>query len=76
MTRANADEPTLDPTDWRAFRALAREMLDTTVADLQELPHRTGWRPLAASDKAAFRTAMPRDGKGLRAAYDDLDGDA
>jgi aromatic-L-amino-acid decarboxylase len=66
------DEQTLDPTDWTDYHALAREVVDATVADLEVLETRTGWRPLAESDKNAFRTPLPMDGKGLRVAYHDF----
>jgi glutamate/tyrosine decarboxylase-like PLP-dependent enzyme len=66
------EEQTLDPTDWNEFHALAREAIDATVADLQTLETRTGWRPLGEADKDAFRAALPVEGAGLRAAYDDF----
>ena len=59
------DEQTLDPSDWAEYHALAREIMDTTVADLKDLETRTGWRPLGESDKAAFRKPLPIDGEGL-----------
>lgn len=65
-------EPTLDPEDWTAFRELAHEIMDTTVDDLQDLPNRTGWRPIAGADTEPFLTPLPREGRGLRAAYDDF----
>src|SRR5580698_2393780 len=65
-------EPTLDPVDWESFRALAREMVDTTVDDLKGLSTRHAWRPLSDDDKAAFATPLPLDGRGLRAAYEDF----
>lgn len=72
MSRIDNREPTLDPEDWEEFRALAAEMMATTVADLRELQQKTGWRPLADKDKAPFKTPLPREGKGLRAAYGDF----
>ena len=63
---------TLDPADWNEFHELAREMIDATVADLKELETKTGWRPLGESDKDAFRTPLPLEGSGLRAAYQDF----
>ncbi|HEX9565574.1 MAG TPA: pyridoxal-dependent decarboxylase [Gemmatimonadaceae bacterium] len=67
-----AEDLTLDPDDWKAYRALAREMVDTTVDDLVDLPNRTGWRPISAKGKSAFRAPLPREGQGLRAAYEDF----
>jgi aromatic-L-amino-acid decarboxylase len=72
MPAPRNDEPTLDPSDWNEFHRLAREMLDSTVADLKALPAKTGWRPLGDGDKKPFRTPMPVEGSGLRAAYDDF----
>ena len=66
------DEQTLDPADWTDYHALAREVIDATVADLKVLETQTGWRPLGESDKEAFRRPLPIDGEGLRAAYQDF----
>jgi hypothetical protein len=66
------DEQTLDPADWTDYHALAREVIDATVADLKVLETQTGWRPLGESDKEAFRRPLPVDGEGLRAAYQDF----
>ena len=72
MQTMRNDEQTLDPTDWNDFHALAREANDATVADLRTLDTRTGWRPLDESGKNPFRTPLPIDGNGLRAAYRDF----
>ena len=72
MKHGDALEPTLDPADWDNFRALAREMMDTTVDDLEGLPTRHAWRPLSDKDKAPFATPLPQEGRGLRAAYQDF----
>ena len=72
MKHGDALEPTLDPADWDNFRALAREMMDTTVDDLKGLPTRHAWRPLSDEDKSPFATPLPREGRGLRAAYQDF----
>ena len=66
------DDVSLDPTDWDAFHELVREAAEATVEDLQALETRTGWRPLAEADKDAFRTPLPVEGAGLRAAYHDF----
>jgi aromatic-L-amino-acid decarboxylase len=66
------DERTLDPADWFDYHALARELIDTTVADLKNLENKTGWRPLGESDTEVFRTPLPLEGEGLRAAYQDF----
>lgn len=65
-------EPTLDPTDWHEFRALAHELIDATVDDLEGLPDRHGWRPIPEGATEPFRTPMPRAGRGARAAYEDF----
>jgi aromatic-L-amino-acid decarboxylase len=72
MTRPDPFEPTLDPEDWEQFRMLAREMVDTTVDDLKGLPTRHAWRPLSEQDKVPFATPLPREGRGLPAAYQDF----
>jgi hypothetical protein len=51
-------------------RAFAREMMDTTVDDLKSLRH--AWRPLSDEDKSPFAIPLPREGRGLRAAYEDF----
>jgi glutamate/tyrosine decarboxylase-like PLP-dependent enzyme len=66
------DDRTLDPADWNEFHSLALEILDATVTDLKELETKTGWRPLGEADKDAFRTPLPLEGAGLRAAYEDF----
>ena len=66
------DNDTLDPSDWNDYHALAREIIEATVTTLRSLESETGWRPLGESDKEAFRTPLPLDGKGLRAAYQDF----
>src|SRR5579864_4957369 len=72
MTDRDTLEATLDPEDWEQFRVLAREMMDTTVDDLKGLRARHAWRPLSEQDKAPFATSLPREGQGLRAAYQDF----
>jgi hypothetical protein len=72
MSQTPNEDLTLDPTDWNEFHALAREMIDTTVTDLKGLEAKTGWSPLGESDKDAFRTPLPYEGAGLRAAYADF----
>ena len=66
------DEVSLDPTDWDAFHALLGEAAETTSVDLQSVENKTGWRPLAETDKDAFRTPLPIEGAGLQAAYKDF----
>src|SRR5579859_7513865 len=72
MKRRAPPEPTLDPVDWEDFRRLAHEIVDTTVDDLKALPDRHAWRPLSDKDKAPFATSLPREERGLRAAYEDF----
>ena len=72
VAKRDALEPTLDPEDWENFRALALEMVDTTVDDLKGLPTRRAWRPLSLQDQAPFATPLPLEGQGLRAAYQDF----
>jgi glutamate/tyrosine decarboxylase-like PLP-dependent enzyme len=72
MSQPLNEDLTLDPADWNEFHALAREMIDTTVTDLQGLEAKTGWHPLGESDKNVFRTALPQEGAGLRSAYADF----
>lgn len=72
MKPGDVAEPTLDPADWDNFRALAREMMDTTVDDLKGLRTRHAWRPLSDEDKSPFAAPLPWAGQGLRAAYQDF----
>src|SRR4051812_26664684 len=39
-------EYTLDPADWDAFRALAHQMVDDTLAHLATLHDQPAWRPM------------------------------
>lgn len=72
MPAASDNEQNLDPQNWDDFRAIARQMLDATIDDLQQLKTKTGWRPLGESDKDAFRSPLPVDGAGLTSAYQDF----
>ena len=65
MKHGDELEPTLDPADWDNFRALAREMMDTTVDDLKGRPTGHAWRPLSDEHKASFATPLPREERGF-----------
>jgi aromatic-L-amino-acid decarboxylase len=54
------DEPSLDPDDWDALRALGHRMLDDMFDYVQGIRGRPVWQRLPDSDRAALRCALPR----------------
>jgi aromatic-L-amino-acid decarboxylase len=65
-----ADEATLDPHDWEAFRALAHRMVDDTVDHLRTLREQPAWRRMPDDVRASFDEPLPREGEGADAVYD------
>ncbi|MEX2519833.1 MAG: pyridoxal-dependent decarboxylase [Paracoccaceae bacterium] len=62
------DRPSLDPADWRAFRALAHRMLDCALDHAEGAAERPVWRPTPEATRAALCTAPPWEGEGADAA--------
>lgn len=72
MDRPPAEEATLDPRDWEAFRALAHRMVDDTLDHLRDLRDGPPWRPMPDAVRASFPEPLPREGQGAEAAYADF----
>lgn len=63
---ADPDElPTLDPSDWPAFRREAHEMLDGMLDYLESLPTGPVWRPMPDAVRASFDEPLPLEGAPL-----------
>lgn len=65
-------EETLDPGDWEEFRGLAHRMLDDTVDYLASRREQPVWQPMPDSVHASFHEALPMEGAGAKAAYDEF----
>ena len=53
------EERSLDPTDWRAYRQVAHETLDSALDFLETARSRPVWRPIAPEVKHAFDAPLP-----------------
>lgn len=65
-------EETFDPDDWEQFRRLAHRMVDETIDHLRTLREKPVWQPIPGEVRASFQAALPREGKGEEAAYDEF----
>ena len=54
------DEATLDPPDWRGFRAQAHRMLDDMLDYTQRIRERPVWQPIPREVRESFRELLPR----------------
>ncbi len=59
-----AAEPSLDPTDWPAFRALAHKMLDAAIDKMEHTREGPVWRPVPDELKASLQSSLPVEGLG------------
>jgi glutamate/tyrosine decarboxylase-like PLP-dependent enzyme len=64
-------EETLDPADWREFRALAHRMVDDAVDYLATVRERPVWQRVPESVREALKGGAPWTGRGAQAAYED-----
>jgi glutamate/tyrosine decarboxylase-like PLP-dependent enzyme len=69
---AGAQTDSLDPGDWRTFRALCHAMLDEAVDFIQGVRERQVWRPVPAEVKASLEAPLPWEGEGLERVCDDF----
>lgn len=67
-----ADDASLDPTDWPAFRALAHRMLDDSLDHIAGRREQPVWQPMPDAVRASFDGPLPRRPEGLEAAYEDF----
>ncbi|MEJ6478338.1 MAG: pyridoxal-dependent decarboxylase [Octadecabacter sp.] len=56
--------PSLDPTDWEAFRARAHAMLDGAVDRMEGARDGRVWTPVPDDMKTDLRSGLPEDGRG------------
>ncbi len=57
-------EPSLDPTDWPAFRALAHKMLDAAIDKMEHTREGPVWRAVPDAMKASLQASLPEEGLG------------
>ncbi|UUL82309.1 pyridoxal phosphate-dependent decarboxylase family protein [Sphingomonas qomolangmaensis] len=65
----SAQDRTLDPQDWEAFRTLARRMVDDMVDHLATLAEQPAWQPMPERVLHSFDAAAPQEGIGEEAVY-------
>src|SRR5471032_924323 len=66
-------EESLDPADWKAFRALAHRMVDDSLDFLQTLGKSAPWQPMPAAVRDAITSEnLPRAPQSAERAYDDF----
>jgi glutamate/tyrosine decarboxylase-like PLP-dependent enzyme len=66
-------EETLDPADWKAFRALAHRMVDDSLDHLESLSDRAPWQPMPRGVRTALMTEpVPRVPQSAERAYEDF----
>jgi aromatic-L-amino-acid decarboxylase len=61
---------TLDPSDWREFRAQAHRMLDDLLTFTEHIRERPVWQPIPSSLRRGFREPLPRDPAPLASVHD------
>ena len=66
------DEPSLDPADWEAFRAIAHRMLDLAIDHVQSAKDRPVWKPVPAAVKQGLAEAPPLEAQGTDRVCEDL----
>ena len=64
-----AEELTLDPADWTAFRSLAHRMVDDMLDHLSTLHDQPAWREMPPAVRESFNAPVPHVGVGDAAAY-------
>src|ERR1700747_3287753 len=63
-------EPSLDPQDWTALRALGHRMVDEMIDYLVQVRERPVWQPMPAAVRAERRRPLPRAARDPAAVYD------
>jgi aromatic-L-amino-acid decarboxylase len=56
-----AASPTLDPADWKSFRAEAHRMLDDAIDYVEGIRGRPVWQPMPDAVRAGFRQSLPTE---------------
>src|SRR5580658_8974482 len=55
------DRDTLDPPDWRVFRAQAHRMLDDMLDYTEHIRERPVWQPIPRQVREAFQKPLPEE---------------
>src|ERR1700744_1749400 len=63
---------TLDPTDWKSFRAQAHRMLDDMLDYTENIRKRPVWQPMSSDVRARFRSTVPRLPSDLAAVHEEF----
>jgi aromatic-L-amino-acid decarboxylase len=66
------DEPSLDPAEWGALRALGRRMLDDMFDHLERIRERPVWQKQPDAKRAALRKPLPRAPGEAASVYDEF----
>jgi aromatic-L-amino-acid decarboxylase len=66
------EEESLDPESWDELRAHGHAMMDELFDWLRTVRERPAWRPVPQEVRQALTTAVPVDGAGLAAAWQDF----
>lgn len=72
MPSGGEPERSLDPQDWDSLRALGHRMVDDMLDYLRDLRARPAWQPLPESVRERFHDAVPMQGIGAEAAYEEF----
>jgi aromatic-L-amino-acid/L-tryptophan decarboxylase len=68
----DTDEETLDPDDWEELRRLGHRMVDDLIRLHRGVGGRPAWQPLDSAAAERLRAALPPEGEGLEAVYEDF----
>ena len=71
-TESFAPELSLDPADWREFKALAHAALDDALELVERVRERPIWKPVPAEVKAALSEPVPADSTPLGNVYSEF----
>jgi aromatic-L-amino-acid/L-tryptophan decarboxylase len=64
--------PTLDPSDWTAFRAQAHRMLDDMLNYAENIGDRPVWQPIPDDVRSRFRSDLPQTSSDLAAVHQEF----
>jgi aromatic-L-amino-acid decarboxylase len=65
-------EETLDPADWKEFRALGHRMVDDMLDWMEHVRERPVWQPVPDSVRAALRQPLPRGSQSPERIYEEF----
>jgi glutamate/tyrosine decarboxylase-like PLP-dependent enzyme len=67
-----AEEKSLDPQDWEAFRQLGHQAFDDMLAYLRTVGDRPAWQPLPDAARQLFEDDVPRKGMDHDRVYEQI----